>query len=359
MLAYIFPFLLVLLCSLLDASKSISKNNLVVFLVLFFMFFIGLRYASVDYFSYQRIYDYVQYYSEISFPNYIPYNGEKPVESLFSFLILIVKALGGNFSLFIFSIALLSISIKFYAFYRMSNYFILSVFLYLALWMGKDLGQIRNGLASAITLLSIVYVCEKKLIKFNVMAIFSMLIHFSGVLTFPLYFMRYFSHQILMLGFLLFSLIVAFYGGIGTILVEVFSSALGMDDNYRVVRYLDSKFSEEYSVLGGTVLIHFFVSIVSLIYFKRLIKINNYNFILIPMHVYGFCLMMLFVDYGIMFARIKDLLCVPSMTIVVPSFLLLFTKDVRPIFILVFMAIIALLFYVYYPTQPYQFILGG
>lgn len=120
--------------------------------------FVGLRYASVDYYEYQNIFGYIKSYEQLGFPNYVPISGEKPVESFYAFLTLVVKSFGGGFVFFVFLISIISLGLKVYAFKKMSNFFYLSLLLYVSMWMANDLGQVRNGLASAIVLLSVIFV---------------------------------------------------------------------------------------------------------------------------------------------------------------------------------------------------------
>lgn len=357
MMAYWVSFLSAAFASLL----SIDKNSYVRFLIPFFVFglilFVGLRYASVDYFIYETIFSYVSSYENVGFPNYIPLDGEKPVEALYAILILITKSLGGTFYHFVFIVALLSIGIKFYAISKMSNYFFLSLLVYIALWFGKDLGQIRNGLAGSLVLLSVIYIVRGQYFRFNLLALSTMLIHLVGVLSFLLYYLRWFSGQRLMFSVLVFSLVVALMGGIGVLVTELLDMLFGLGNEFRLVRYMESKYAESYSVFGGTVALHLVVSLMSLYFFRRLIAVNKYNSILIPMHIYGLALMLLFIDYGILLARIKDLLCIPAVTVLLPSFLDLFSSRSRLFIIVFFVCCLSLLFYIYMPSEPYTSLL--
>ena len=339
----------------LDKRSHLTQMIPVIFLSL--VLFVGVRYASVDYFGYAEIYDYVTNFSELSFPNYVPSTGEKPTESLFSLIILIVKLFKGNYEIFIFLVALISIGIKIYAFKKMSNFFFFSLLLYVSMYIGKDMGQIRNGLASGIVLLSIMYTYNKNFLKFHFAAFSAMLVHVSGILAFVLYYIRPFSRTLVMFAVLFISFGVAVYGGVGILLTEILAELFGLGMEFRLIRYVESIYAESYSLFGGTAIIHLFTA-VAIIYFKqKLISINKYNLVLIPMYVYGVAAMMIFIDYGVIFARIKDTFCLPSSMIMIPSFLVIFEKHTKIFAYLLFMAYCVVMFYFSIPSEQYATVL--
>lgn len=58
------------------------------------LFLVGFRYASTDYFTYWRIFDYIESFSNLGFFLYTPETGQKPHETLFSAIILLTKSIG-------------------------------------------------------------------------------------------------------------------------------------------------------------------------------------------------------------------------------------------------------------------------
>jgi hypothetical protein len=329
MAAYIVPFAIVAFCSFLSLDRKLRVVQLYPFIFIALILFVGLRYASIDYFTYKEMFNYVSRFSELGFFNYTPQTGEKPTESLYSLLVLIVKLFGGGYVTFIFIVSLLSLGIKIYAFRKMSNYFYLSLLIYVATWMGNDMGQIRNGLASGLVLLSVIFVADKKFFKFSSVVFSAALVHFVAALALPLYFIKKAAKPYLMTVVLGVSYLTAFFGGLGMVIIERVSGALGLGIDFRLVRYMDSKYAEGYSVFGGTIIMHMFIAISAIFLYVKLTKVNAYNNVLIPMYVYGVSAMLFFVDYGIMVARIKDLMCISSGTIILPSFLLIFKEKYR------------------------------
>ncbi len=358
MAIYFFPFFLMMFFSIISVNRSQSVINLSPALYILLVLFVGIRYASVDYFNYEEIYYYVDNVSEMGFPNYIPSSGEKPTESLYAFLTLFIKSFGGSFELFVFFIASISIGIKLYAFKKMSNFFYLSVLLYIAIWMRADLGQIRNGLSSAITLMAVYYLYHSRKLIFTLAATSSLLVHIAAVLSFLLIFMKKLARPWMLSSVLAASFVMAAAGGFGMTIVLYIAEFMGLGNEFRLVRYMDSKFAESYSIFGGTVLVHLLISVLILLFYKRLVKVNKYNSILIPMYVYGFSMMLFFIDYGIMFARIKDLFCTPASIIILPSIVLIFHRRSRPLIYLSLIAFSALMFVTTVQNaEPYQTII--
>ncbi len=358
MAIYFLPFFVIMLISIISVNRNQNIINLSLVLYVFLVLFVGIRYASVDYFNYKEIYYYIDEFSEIGFPNYIPSSGEKPTESLYALLTLFVKAFGGSFEIFIFFVASLSIGIKLYVFKKMSNFFYLSVLLYIAIWMRADLGQIRNGLSSAIALMAVYYLYHNRKLIFTLAATSSLLVHIAAVLSFLLIFMKKLARPWILSFVLGVSFAMAAAGGFGMTIVLYIAEIMGLGSEFRLVRYMDSKFAESYSIFGGTVLVHLFISVFILFFYKRLVKVNKYNTVLIPMYVYGFSMMLFFIDYGIMFARIKDLFCTPASVIILPSIVLIFHRRSRPLIYLSLIAFSALMFVTTVQNaEPYQTII--
>ena len=127
---------------------------------------------------------------------------------------------------------------------------------------------------------------------------------------------------------LLVSLAASLSGGLGLVLAEL-ALFFGVNPESRLVRYVDTEYVAAIKIFGGTFIIHLFLSILMIYFYKHLVDRWNYNRILIPMYVYGSCLMFIFIDYGIIAGRIREMLCVPSSVVILPSFLLIFKPDQR------------------------------
>ena len=99
-----------------------------------------------------------------------------PVESGFAFLIVLVKSIIDSFPVFIALFAIVSLIIKFSAFKKLSPYFILSILIYLSdEYFWKDLGQIRNAMASGIVLWAFYFAFKQRFLLFSFLVVLAML----------------------------------------------------------------------------------------------------------------------------------------------------------------------------------------
>jgi len=155
-----------------------------IFLALFFIFllaFAGLRYkVGYDYDSYKSIFDTVTMKNFMSLYIEVGYTGLNAV----------LKTLGFGFEAVIFVVAAWSLFFKYEAIRKYSIYPFVSLILYFSSnFIIQDFGQIRQGLAIAMTLYSIGSIKERNLIKFLVLMGIAMSFHYTAVLFVPLYFL--------------------------------------------------------------------------------------------------------------------------------------------------------------------------
>jgi hypothetical protein len=287
-----------------------------------------LRYASVDYFSYWTIYDNVKKFSNLGFLYYVE-RYQKPLESGFAFLILLEKVLFGHYFVFIGFFSCLSLSIKYKTIKMFSPYFTISVLVYCAVGFMNDMGQIRSAIAGWICLFSVIFVYKHQKLRFFVTIYVAILFHTSAIVGFIIYFLPYIGKRRLMMFSLVLAVVIAVFGGSGTDIVTKVGVIFGLDKSFRIIRYMDSVYATGFRLFGGTFLNFLILSCLMLLYYKQLISKWKYNSVLIPMYIYGTVLSFLSYDYGIISARIKDMLCLPSIVVILPTFLLIFRKDAR------------------------------
>jgi hypothetical protein len=289
---------------------------------------VGFRYASVDYFQYEYIYDSVTRFGQLTLFGY-QVSATTPVEPAFALLILVQKTLYYSFPIFIFLVAILSLTIKFHAFRVLSPFLVLSGLVYLSdEYFWKDLGQIRNAFASAIVLWSVVYVFRGQAMRFIFAIGVASTIHAAAIVAAPLYFARRLQTPLIPAAALIASVFVAAAGGIGLLLPEL-AVGLGMDATSRLVKYAETKSTGGITAFGGTFWIHVILCATFLILYRQLVRVWPYNRVLIPMYVGGTALMFSLLDYAIIAGRIREMLCVPAVTILLPSILLLFRGQQR------------------------------
>ncbi|MBD3842430.1 MAG: EpsG family protein [Campylobacterales bacterium] len=357
MAVYLGIFLTTLVNSFFSLVRAFPTREVARLIFILIFLVVGLRYASVDYFSYLTIYEGVTSFSNLGVFIY-PVSESTPVESGFAALILLEKLLYGNFFAFVLIFSMISIAIKYYTFSKLSPYLLLSILIYLSdefFW--KDLGQIRNAMAAGILLLSVIFAYERKPVKFFFLLFIATLFHSAAIIGFIIYYLRYVARPFLMAAALIVATLIAAVGGIGLLLPDI-ASAFGFGDSTRLVKYVDSKYVDGIGAFGGTFMLHILLASLMIYFYRPLIKKWTYNSVLIPMYVYGTVLMFSFIDYGIIAGRIREMIAVPALVIVLPSFILLFRRNQR---LVPYAAIVSYcLLWIYIETQnrePYQSIL--
>lgn len=321
-------FFTVLLFSFLSLDNRVYRNQVAFYFIFcfFLVLFVGLRYASVDYFSYQDIYNNVNVGNDFNFFSF-SVDGRSSVESGFAGLILLTKYSGLSFYHFIFLISFVSLNLKFYAFKELSPFLFLTLLIYVSdEYLFKDMGQIRNAMASGLVLLSIIYIYQSSKIKFICTIVIAASIHVFAYIALPLYFVRYFNNRNILIGILVLSIFIAFFGGLGSILVNV-AEAFDIPPDSRLVKYIYTDYGMSRNLFSGTVFFQLFWCLFCFIYYDGLLSVRKYNFILIPILILSTSLMLCFIDYGILFSRIREMLYVPVQCVLLPSFVLLFNGN--------------------------------
>ncbi|WP_066161421.1 EpsG family protein [Aliarcobacter skirrowii] len=326
MAPYFLIFSSLLLLSLIQLDKKIRGTyTFIIFILVLMIIVLGLRYGiGNDYFSYERIFYGVE---DISLLGLFIYNLSEstPIESGYASIILITKLFSDSYILFVFIWAILSISAKYYTFKKLSPFIGLSFLIYFTdEWFWKDLSGSRVGIASVFILLSVVYAYKRSFLKFLGIIFLASLFHSSAIVGLGIYFLRYFSNPKFMAISLVGAIIIATYGGMGIFLADSLSYMFGIESTSRLLKYQDSKYVDGIKAFGGTFMLHIMLSVLFIYYHKLLVAKWHYNSILVPMYVFGTVLMFLFIDYGIISGRIREMLAVPALVVVLPSLVLLF-----------------------------------
>ncbi len=231
MIAYyliVFPFVLTSFICFDRKFDHIFRGTTALW-AMFFIILTGFRYDSIDYFGYQEIYARTNF-TDFSFPFFNAYGGTTGNEFIYALVTSIFKSIGLNFEFFVFFIAALSVTIKFYIFKKYSQLFLLSLLIYISFFWTKDLGQMRNGLAAAFILLSIVFIYRQKPVKFYLTILLAAGVQVFAILALPLYAIHNSRYkQSIIIGGLVLSLVLTQTGGLASFavsLLEPFSSPL-------------------------------------------------------------------------------------------------------------------------------------
>lgn len=315
-----FIFIIFSFCSI---DRRFQESYFPPVLVLIFSLIVGFRYASTDYFQYEYIFNSVNDLTKLGVFIY-PISDLTPIESGFALFAFTVKSLGGHFPTFIFIFALLSVAIKFYAFHKLSPFFLISILIYVSdEYFFKDMGQIRNAMASGILLFSYYSIYKGWFWRHALFVFIAGMFHGFAFVALPLYFLRYFKSQKVMVAIVLLSLCIALLGGIGMLMSDIFVN-VGFDENSRIIKYSKSDYVEGKSIYGGTVIFHMIWCFFYIKYYSLLKQKWAYNEIFVPLYVYGTCLMLVLIDFGILSGRIREMICLPVQAVLLPSFLFLF-----------------------------------
>ncbi|WP_210455386.1 EpsG family protein [Vibrio crassostreae] len=355
---YISIFIATVLSTIEDFSKRLISFKFFYVIVFFIFCIVSLRYNSVDYFSYQRIYDDIGGFSPLGFFIY-DLSEMTPVESGFALLIILEKMLFGDFFLFIAIFSLLSLIIKFSAFKKLSPYVLVSTLIYLSNeYFWKDLGQIRNAMASGIVLWAFYYAYQRRFLLFSFIVLLAGLFHSVAFVALPFYFVWWLRRRFFLIASLIIALFIAVYfGGIGSILVDI-ASMLGAGENSRILKYADPEHVSSYGLFSGTFTLQFFMCCVFVFFHKRIVLKWPISEFFIPIFIYSSCLYFVFIDYGIVAGRINEMITIPIGCVLLPTLILPF-QDKSKIIPYIFIIFYCLLWFYLMMREraPYQSVL--
>jgi hypothetical protein len=176
-------------------------------------------------------------------------------EPFYFYLQYVLKFVFGlEFQSLIICFAVLSISLKFRAIQKWSPYFFVSLLLYFNIsFLNQDFGQIRQGLATSITILSIQYVLEKRFRPFLLTVLLATSVHYTAIiflLLYPLANIRLKLHAMMLIWLAAFGLSY-FFTAFETLLAYV-GSVLFPELNSKIFIYLtDEMYSKRLGFTPG------------------------------------------------------------------------------------------------------------
>lgn len=288
-------------------------------IALLFIFFCGTRFASNDYYNYARIFENITDISYISWPNiflYVDIVRNVYIDSGFAGLAIVFKNLGLSFEYFIFFISFLSIYISFSLFRLYSPNFYFSIIVYMAIILfWKDLGQIRNGLASSICLLSVCYFSKRNFFRSAVFWIFSIGIHFVSVAAIVVPFLVLVRNRYFWLGLIIFSYVIAINGGI---LLEIILVLDSIVDDKRLMGHYSGSVQVGPGPFGFTFLNLLILSLLIIFYMPLLRNESRVLDVVSRVFLFSVCVRFVSVDYSIIGGRFFDLLGASVLPLLIP-----------------------------------------
>lgn len=185
---YFIILLIISIFSILEIVLKFDKTKKYVFLTVFFWLFVllliafaGFRRVGADFTSYEVIFDVLQ--TDNSWLDWRVIT----LEPGFKFLIILLRSTSFQFSLII--CALIAVFLKAKFIKKYSPYPILSLVIYFtSLYVIKEMGQIRHGIALGIILWSFDALARKNSKRFLLLTLLAVLFHWSAFCVLPLYF---------------------------------------------------------------------------------------------------------------------------------------------------------------------------
>jgi hypothetical protein len=173
--------------------------------------------------------DYDSYYSMVVFKDYV-----LEYKEIFLRLIIFLNDIlfNSNITIFFLIFAIIGLSLKFIAFYRLSPYPYLSILIYFLsyFWLHEYI-QVRAGVATGLFLLATKDLSDGKKWNYFIKSFFAILFHWSSIILIPIYFIRKINLKFIiilpLIGILLYFLKFDIEG-----LIIYYLSLLGIDLTY-------------------------------------------------------------------------------------------------------------------------------
>ena len=289
MVLYLSIWFFIFFFALLEILKVQVSNKITFFIVaLVLLLFAGFRYGiETDYWTYYKIFKY----------------NITRVEPGFAYLMdLFRKRFSLSFNWFVFFIASLSISIKFFSFRKIGLSFF-ALFIYYSLYyINFEYNIIRQGLAASFLLIASNYIEKKDWKKYLLFVAIASSMHLSSLLFLPVYFIALKPIKIksvVGIIFLLAIIRIFLFSAMTTLMLDVLEANSG-SVLYRYIgkamRYLemDMKSSIDIGFIRRFVIIILFVLI------NGRLKINNIYF---NIYLYGYMFYILFMGNAVLSNR--------------------------------------------------------
>lgn len=295
----------------IDISTFSNKQKLLFVLIVYLLLsiFAGFRASSPDYEAYAEVF-------KILGNNNIKNENIVIVANDPSYMLLnriIAHFASSPIALFL-TVALISVGINLYSYRKYTPFFFTAVILYFVhTYIGRELMQIRSGIACAICLYSIQFIINKEKWKF----LFSILIAASFHLVAISFICAYalcslnFSLRIWKC-LILVSIIIGLFYPLGQLIKMI----PAIDFLERIQNY--NEWDEYNSSLGvftnPTVLKTLFITLLSMGYFNKLQNIHGFK-VFFDLYAFSLCWLMCFSDYGIFCARIATVFSIVEVII--------------------------------------------
>lgn len=333
MLSYYFIFFIFSSILLINNSEKPIK---ILFPFIILTLFSGLRGASGgDYCNYFNIFNATTSYYDL-YINYIVQIKTGIQDFGFIFLISTIKIFFSNPTLIFLFISAIAIGLNLYAFKKVSPLFYGSLLIYFShAFIYKEMAQIRHGIASALLLICIFFLIEKKIFRYFLFLFFAISNHISSIVGILFILIKKYkiSRNIILAIILLFLLFV--YLGVDIIIVKFVE-----ESGYLPARYF---YYRETVTEGGTIGIfsnittvkHLIIISTCIFFYKQLIiKYGELFRFLFTIYCFGLMWLILFNSYSILAARVATFFTMVEVFIVPMLLIFLTNKNFAKIIII-------------------------
>ena len=291
-----------------SSSYSISKYskyeylNLITYIVfgIVLIYITGFRAEGIDrdYYNYKDLYS---LYSKIDLITIEP--------SFIAITKLVNVYLNDNVKALFIIYALISISIKLYAIRQLSNFWALSLLVYISYSFPlHDLTQIRAGVAVGFILLTIKPLYEKKPLLFLIFSTMAVLFHFTAIIVLPLWFLNpkkinvkmYFA--IVFLAYIINNSLYLYIANlIGYFQIEIITN--------KIVAYQDDN-GALLNIYNAWQIMRIILGIFFLYKIKIIYANNKYSILLLKYYIISTCAFVILSSNPSFAGRISDLLAI-------------------------------------------------
>lgn len=275
--------------------------------------------VGFDYYSYVDIYKCTpDFFSLLTDYQKMFTNGLDDIEVGYLLLNSVVKTFVDDFVLVFFAVSIFTFIVYYNAINKMGRFYFASFFIYLStIFLYKEMGQIRHGIAMAIAFYSIYYLCEGKQIKFIILNVLAVCFHKAVFLIFILLFFKNFKwNKMKIVSGTILSIILIWVDVAGRLL-DFFAGEFDHSRIYFAVKNMD--LAGQVGI--GKFIVPLAVIFISAFFVNKLEKNNKYFHIEISMLIIGLAIMSFFYDFKEFGQRLSAVFIMPIMFLIPQIFI--------------------------------------
>ena len=268
----LYSFLLFSICFEKNSISAQSKNNILVFWVIVFTLFRGLRWnTGTDWNQYLMVFQYADWSSIFSFNR-----GFGTMEPGYMFINTLVRSLGGDYTVFLI-LTNLFVLIAYMKFAQTNSQ--TPIYVFVLIMFSTQFFPVRIGIAVAFIMLGMCNFSEKKYIRVAIFTFLAISVHKSALLFIPVYFLIFFRKipTMLAVAISLSALIISQLGKVQELLqplsvyVEMFGGGDTAAKYEHYFEYNDLEKSGGQLIRGVSTTLNSVIFIITLVLFGKMI----------------------------------------------------------------------------------------